>query len=208
MVAPLVGLTAHPIGARTVVPGASSRVVRQLGAAVGRFHVPTACRPLAKRAQMRSSPRSRSMTRTLAEPKTERSRRMLRLPGAVCDALREHRRRQLGERLAGGSRWVDGDFVFATRQGRPMVARNVLRDFHARLAEAGLPRQQFHDLRHCYATMMLEDGEDLAVVSRSLGHSQLETTADVYAHLTPAMLERTAARMDGVLTRHKRASGA
>jgi hypothetical protein len=42
----------------------------------------------------------------------------------------------------------------------------------------------------------------------TLGHSQIGTTADVYAHLTPAMLERTAARMDGVLTRRKRASGA
>jgi hypothetical protein len=38
------------------------------------------------------------------------------------------------------------------------------------------------------------------VISRTLGHSQIATTADVYAHLTPAMLERTAARMDGVLT--------
>ena len=46
---------------------------------------------------------------------------------------------------------------------------------------------------------MLEDGEELAVVGRTLGHSQLSTTADVHAHLTPAMLERTAARMNGVL---------
>ena len=65
---------------------------------------------------------------------------------------------------------------------------------------------RFHDLRHAFATMMLEDGEDLAVISKALGHSNLSTTADVYAHLTPAMLERTAARMDAVLARHRRAS--
>ena len=124
-------------------------------------------------------------TRTLAEPKTERSRRTLRIPGAVLDALREHRRQQLEERIAAGPRWVDEGYVFATHQGRSLMARNVLRDLHARLAGAGLPRQRFHDLRHCYATLMLEDGEDLAVVSRTLGHSQLATTADVYAHLTP-----------------------
>ncbi len=124
-------------------------------------------------------------TRTLAEPKTERSRRTLRIPGAVVDALREHRRRQLEERIAAGPRWVDEGYVFATHQGRSLMARNV---------------QGFHGLRHCYATLMLEDGEELAVVSRTLGHSQLATTADVYAHLNPAMLERTAARMDGVLT--------
>ena len=115
-------------------------------------------------------------TRILAEPKTERSRRTLRIPGAVNDALRDHRRRQLEDRIAAGSRWVENDYVFTTHQGRPLMARNVLRYLHARLAEADLPRQRFHDLRHCYATLMLEDGEELAVVSRSLGHSQLATT--------------------------------
>ena len=66
--------------------------------------------------------------------------------------------------------------------GTPLGARNVTRALHATLSRLGLPRQRFHDLRHAYATLMLEDGEELAVVSRSLGHSQLSTTADVYAH--------------------------
>lgn len=147
-------------------------------------------------------------TRTLAEPKTERARRTLRLPGEVLKALRDHRRAQLAERLAAGSNWADLDYVFATRQGRPLMARNVLRSLHAHLERGRLPRQRFHDLRHAYATLLLEDGEELGVISRTLGHSQIATTADVYAHLTPAMLERTAVRMDGVLTRRKRAAGA
>ena len=54
---------------------------------------------------------------------------------------------------------------------------------------------------------MLEDGEDLAVISRSLGHSNISTTADVYAHLTPVMLERSAARMDAILGRRSEATG-
>jgi integrase len=147
-------------------------------------------------------------TRTLADPKTDRARRTLSLPAEVLDALRDHRRAQIAERLVAGTRWVDGDFVFVTRQGRPLMARNVLRSLHAHLERAGLPRQRFHDLRHAYATLLLEDGEELGVISRTLGHSQIATTADVYAHLTPAMLERTAARMDGVLTRRKRVAGA
>jgi len=47
----------------------------------------------------------------------------------------------------------------------------------------------------------LEDGEELAAVSRTLGHADLSTTADVYAHLTRATLERSAARMDRILSR-------
>lgn len=45
----------------------------------------------------------------------------------------------------------------------------------------------------------LEAGEDLAVVSRALGHTSVATTADVYGHWTPAMADRLAARMEAVL---------
>ena len=54
---------------------------------------------------------------------------------------------------------------------------------------------------------MLEDGEALAVISRLLGHATISTTADVYAHLTPAMLARSAARMDAILGRRGEATG-
>ena len=47
--------------------------------------------------------------------------------------------------------------------------------------------------------LMLEAGEERAVISRALGHSDLSTTADVYAHLTNRMLERAADRMDAIL---------
>ena len=70
-----------------------------------------------------------------------------------------------------------------------------------------MPRQRFHDLRHAYATLMLEDGEELAIISRTLGHADLSTTADVYAHLTPAMLERSASRMDSILRTREVAGG-
>jgi len=121
--------------------------------------------------------------------------------------LREHRVRQLEERLAAGSRWHDGDFVFPTSIGTPLDSRNVTHALQNALRRAGLPRQRFHDLRHAYATLMLEDGEELAVISRSLGHANISTTADVYAHLTPAMLERSAARMDAILGRRNESTG-
>ena len=75
------------------------------------------------------------------------------------------------------------------------------------LARYGFRRQRFHDLRHAYATLLLEDGEELAVVSRSLGHSQLSTTADVYAHLTPSMQARSATRVDRIFAPRAAASG-
>ena len=143
-------------------------------------------------------------TRTIAEPKTKRARRTLRIGADVAAILREHRLHQLEERLAVGSRRHDGDFVFASSVGTPLDSQNVTRP--PGRTQTGRPATAaFHDLRHAYATLMLEDGEELAVISRSLGHANLSTTADVYAHLTPAMLERSAARMDATLGR--RATG-
>jgi integrase len=136
-------------------------------------------------------------TRTLADPKTDRGRRTLILSATVATALLEHRGRQ---RVVGPAA-----YVFTSRKATPLDARNVTRAFQAALSRAGLPHQRFHDLRHAYATLMLEDGEELATVSRSLGHADLSTTADVYGHVTPAMLQRSADRMDGILGR--RASG-
>ena len=141
----------------------------------------------------------RRSTRDLAEPKTERARRTLRLGTGAVATLREHRRRQLEERLAAGSRWHEGDYVFAAANGAPLDSQNVTHALQATLRRLGLPRQRFDDLRHAYATLMLEDGEELAILSRTLGHADLSTTAAVYAHLTPTMLERSAARMDAIL---------
>ncbi|MFN8624114.1 MAG: site-specific integrase [Chloroflexota bacterium] len=135
----------------------------------------------------------------MAEPKTERARRSLVIPRAVVTVLREQRRRQRLERLAHPGKPWEADHVFTTTAGRPLDSRNVLRAFQEAVAAAGLPHQRFHDLRHACATLLLEQGEDLDVVSRILGHANLSTTADVYAHLTRGRQQRAADRMDAVL---------
>jgi integrase len=138
-------------------------------------------------------------TRVLAEPKTDRARRTLRLGREVVAFLRDQRRQQVEERLAAGPGWSDGDFVFTSPSGRPLDGSNVTHAFGAAITRAGLPHQRFHDLRHCAATMLLEQGVDIAVVSRVLGHASMAFTMDVYGHLTPRMSQDAADRMDAVL---------
>src|SRR5690606_32951581 len=72
--------------------------------------------------------RRRTLTRekTFAEPKTARSRRVIRLPASVVQALRAHRARQAEERLAAGARYENLDLVFATSEGRPLDERNLV----------------------------------------------------------------------------------
>ncbi|MEX2137216.1 MAG: site-specific integrase [Chloroflexota bacterium] len=82
--------------------------------------------------------------------------------------------------------------MFTNTIGRHLDASTVTHQFQALLAEAGLPRIRFHDLRHSCATLLLNDGVPLHTVSRLLGHSQIAITADTYGHLVP-----DAARQDG-----------
>jgi site-specific recombinase XerD len=74
--------------------------------------------------------------------------------------------------------------VFCRRDGQPLRPERVLRHFHDLTTAAGLPRVRVHDLRHLAATIMIAAGVPLAMVSKTLRHSTLSTTVDVYGHLT------------------------
>jgi len=137
----------------------------------------------------------------LVEPKTERSRRTVSLPGVVVSALREHRVRQLQERLLAGSRWQESDYVFTSTIGTPLDGVTVTHRFQETLRRLGMPHQRFHDLRHACASLLLAQGVSPRVVMETLGHSQISVTMNVYAHVIPALQRDAADRMDALLTR-------
>lgn len=138
----------------------------------------------------------------VGEPKTTRSRRTVPLPDVCVDALKTHRKRQVEERLAVGPAWHDTGFVFTTSVGTPIDPRNLTNWFHTLTARAGLGRRRFHALRHSAVTLALAQGVPLEVVSRMVGHSSITVTADVYAHLVPALQRQAADAMDRAL-RHE-----
>jgi integrase len=139
----------------------------------------------------------------LVEPKTARSRRTVPLPAIAVDALREHRRRQLTDRLLAGARWQGerwGDLVFPTVVGTPFHDSTLVHRFHVDLAAAGIRRQRLHDLRHAAASLMLAQGVSARVVMETLGHSTIAVTMNTYAHVLPAAQRDAADRMQEVLT--------
>ena len=70
--------------------------------------------------------------------------------------------------------------------GKPIDALNLVhRVWHPLLEKAGLRRVRFHDLRHTYASDLIQSGESLAYVKEQLGHSSIQITVDLYGHLVP-----------------------
>ena len=92
----------------------------------------------------------------MAEPKSRNSRRTLGLPQFASAALRDHRKRQLEEKMLAGPQWQDHGFVFTTPAGTPLDGQNFYhRCFKPLLKKSGLPDIRFHDLRHSCASLLL-----------------------------------------------------
>jgi integrase len=136
----------------------------------------------------------------LAPPKSDRSRRTIALPAVARDALERQRPRQEAARAAAGTAWQDRDgLIFTDAIGRPLEGRLVTPALHVALARAGLPVIRCHDLRHTCATLQLAAGVPLATISRTLGHSSIAITANVYAAVTPDLRREAADAMDRAL---------
>jgi integrase len=101
---------------------------------------------------------------TFTTPKNNKSRSVRLTPQSV-QALRDHRKRQIEERLRHAGRWQNTDLVFTSTVGTPLNRHNVFRrSFKPLLQSAGLPNIPFHALRHSFATLMLSSREHPKVV--------------------------------------------
>jgi integrase len=89
------------------------------------------------------------------------------------------------------------NLVFPNRAGGPINYSNMVRrHYHPALEKAGLPRMRFHDLRHTYASLLIDQGENLKYIQTQLGHSSPTVTLNVYAHLMKTTNQEAAYRLE------------
>lgn len=125
-------------------------------------------------------------------PKTERSRRYITLPSETMQLLRQYRAWQAGERLRLGEYYQNQDFVFSQDNGKPMHPDSVT-DYLKKFSERhGLPHINAHAFRHTMASMLYFNGVDSVSISKRLGHAQVSTTANIYAHVMEEADQRNA----------------
>jgi len=133
-------------------------------------------------------------------PKTKTSLRSIQLGDETVLILRKHLTQQNLDKALAGKRWKNKNLIFPSRVGTPQSPSNLLKEFKALLKKADLKKIRFHDLRHTAASLMLNHGVPVLIVSKILGHSKPSTTLDIYGHLIPIMQDGVASLMDDLVT--------
>ena len=145
------------------------------------------------------------------EPKTKKSRRTIPLPEPVIQELKAWKARQAQEEMSWRGLHKDVPdkekpqynplkMVFCDEIGEPLNPDFVSRSFKRDLKAAKLPEIRFHDLRHGHATMLLELGEDIKVISDRLGHSSIAMTGDIYAHVRDKLQRYSSRKFEQVFS--------
>jgi len=121
--------------------------------------------------------------------KTKNSYRTVSIGADAIEVLKEQKKK-VG----------DSEYVFPSPNGGPISPDSVLNMLHRVLERAGLPKIRFHDLRHTFATLALQNGVDIKTVSGMLGHFSAGFTLDTYAHVTTSAQREAANTMGNVLS--------
>ena len=122
----------------------------------------------------------------ISEPKTKAANRTIILPPAMLEVLAEYKK------------GIFSDLMFPSRvkPGQPIDPGYVRKRLQVILKRAGCKSVRFHDLRHTFATMSLENGMDVKTLSTIIGHVSSATTLNTYTHITDEMRRKAAVNID------------
>ena len=125
-------------------------------------------------------------TKGISVPKTKSSIRTVLLPPDMLDLLREMKKTAKYD-------WI---FPSPVKEGEPRNPTAITKRFRIMLERAHCKHVRFHDLRHTFATMALENGMDVKTLSAMIGHVSSETTLNIYSHVTDTMRAQAAVKID------------
>ena len=122
----------------------------------------------------------------VSPPKTKAGNRTVLLPAPVLKVLKTYQKTIR-------SRWM---FPSPVKEDSPMDPAAVRKRLQTVLERAECKRLRFHDLRHTFATASLEHGMDIKTLSTIIGHVSSATTLNTYTHVTDAMRQNAADKID------------
>lgn len=116
-------------------------------------------------------------------PKTENGTRVIPLPVSLIPKLKEHRKRQLENKLKYGQSYNISDYIFTDEMGRIIDNKKPNRNLQSILKTLGIEPIKFHGLRKTYATRLFENGVPPKTVQTLLGHADIQTTLNIYTEV-------------------------
>ena len=116
-------------------------------------------------------------------PKTKNSLRTIPVPQNIIKKLRTHKKEQNELILLLQEEYDNKNYVFCNKLGKPIEDKRPGRNLKTILTSIGIDPIKFHALRHTYATRLFEAGIPPKTVQHLMGHSDIETTMNIYTHV-------------------------
>lgn len=132
-------------------------------------------------------------------PKSAAGTRDITIGSNILAELRKARAQYNSNKLSMGAGFTDSGLVVCQPNGKPFRPESMTQKWERFVEKHGLKKIRFHDLRHSCTTMMIEAGVDMKTVQTRIGHANITTTMNTYAHCTPAMDQSAADKLDNIL---------
>jgi integrase len=128
----------------------------------------------------------------LLTPKTKKSIRTIMIDDGLITLFKAHRREQTELKMKYRLVYNDQNFIFAENTGRPMVMKQVALRLQRLMKHMNIEKHITpHSFRHTHTSLLIEAGAGINEIQERLGHSDINTTMNIYAHMTKNIEEKT-----------------
>ncbi|MGE8022101.1 tyrosine-type recombinase/integrase [Peribacillus frigoritolerans] len=138
------------------------------------------------------NPNNKSTGYQLLTPKTKKSIRTIMIDDGLVALFKAHKREQMELKMKQRLVYEDQDFIFAENIGHPRVMKQVVLRLQRLMKHLDVDKHITpHSFRHTHTSLLIEAGAGVKEIQERLGHSDINTTMNIYAHMTKNIEEKT-----------------
>jgi len=136
----------------------------------------------------------------LLTPKTKSSRRTISIDKVVIDLLHKHKAEQDHIKQNNKPFYHDEGFIFATNEGYPKTIRHIALRMQRLLKITSIKKDVTpHSFRHTHTSLLIEANVHIKEIQERLGHSDINTTMNIYAHMTEGIKKEASTRFSNLM---------
>lgn len=136
----------------------------------------------------------------LLTPKTRGSIRSIKIDPNVMKLLKVHKAQQNELKMYTRDKYLDKDFVITRTSGHPEIIKTIQNRMQRLLKLANIEKNVTpHSLRHTHTSLLIEAGVGIKEIQQRLGHTDIETTMNIYAHMTKNMEEKASQKFSELM---------